>query len=152
MVKGVMANQPPVIQVALAIVRRGDRFLVGKRPTEAHLGGLWEFPGGKFELGESAADAALRELREECNVVATIDSTLPKLQHDYGDRIIELTPILCRWVSGEGEPLGTEVCRWFTLADLRALPMPAMNDAILDQVGRVIDPTFLIREAGSSGR
>ena len=134
MVKGVMANRPPVIQVAVALVRRGDRFLVGKRSTDAHLGGLWEFPGGKCEIGESVGDAALRELREECDVIATIDSVLPQLRHDYGDRIIELTPVACRWVSGEGEPIGTEVCHWFTLAELRALPMPAMNDAILNQL------------------
>lgn len=134
MVKGVMETDAPVVRVAVAIVRRGGRFLVGRRPQEAHLGGLWEFPGGKCEPGESEGDAAVRELREECNVCAIVTRLLPQLRHDYGDRIIELTPVICRWERGDGEPLGTEACQWSTLEELRQLPMPEMNGEILDAI------------------
>ena len=134
MVKGVMEISSPIVRVAIAIVGREGRFLLGQRHPEAHLGGLWEFPGGKSEPGESAADTALRELREECNVHATVRRVLPQLRHDYGDRIIELTPVICDWTSGDGEPLGTESCGWFTLDELRGLPMPELNCEIIDQI------------------
>lgn len=134
MVKGVMENQPEPVRVAVAIVQREGRFLVGQRHPDAHLGGLWEFPGGKSEPGETAAQTAMRELKEECNVQATVVRVLPQLRHVYSDRIIELTPVLCNWQNGEGEPIGTETCRWFTLDELRRLPMPELNGEILDAI------------------
>lgn len=56
------------IRVIAAVISRGDRYLVCQRPTEKRHGGLWEFPGGKCEPGESDADAARRELHEELGV------------------------------------------------------------------------------------
>ncbi len=56
------------IRVVAAVISRGDRYLVCQRPPDKRHGGLWEFPGGKRELGESDADAARRELREELGV------------------------------------------------------------------------------------
>ena len=65
------------IRVLAAVVRRGERYLVCQRPPHKRHGGLWEFPGGKCELGESDADAARRELSEELGVaVATVGSEL----------------------------------------------------------------------------
>lgn len=137
MVKGVMENPSALVRVAVAIVPRDGRYLVGQRHPDAHLGGLWEFPGGKCEAGETAGETAIRELREECNVQASIERVLPQLRHDYGDRVIELTPVVCTWRTGEGEPIGTEVCHWYTLDELRKLPMPALNSEILDAIAKL---------------
>lgn len=134
MVKGVMEKHPEPVRVAVAIVLRDGRFLVGQRHPNTHLGGLWEFPGGKSEPGESPAQTAMRELKEECNVDAAVVRVLAPMRHQYTDRIIELTPVLCDWQNGEGEPIGTETCRWFTLDELRTLPMPQMNGEILDAI------------------
>jgi 8-oxo-dGTP diphosphatase len=120
--------------VAVAIVGRDGRWLVAQRHPHAHLGGLWEFPGGKCEADETAQAAALRELREECGVEAFVERVLPELRHDYGDRVVELTPVLCRWASGEARPLGSAACRWVSLHELRGLQMPAMNAAILAEL------------------
>src|SRR5262245_51470504 len=124
-----------VRRVAIAIVRRGDCWLVAQRHQQAHLGGMWEFPGGKSERGETPDQTALRELREECGVEAVVERILPQLRHDYGDRVIELTPVLCRWTRGDAQPLGSVACRWVGAEELRRLEMPAVNAEILRELG-----------------
>jgi mutator protein MutT len=121
----------PHFEVALAVVARGARWLVARRRTNAHLPGVWEFPGGKCEPGETPERAALRELREECAVEATVERSLDPLDCDYGDRTVRLTPVLCRWVGGEGEALHSDECRWVTARELRELAMPAVNAGIV---------------------
>ncbi len=120
-----------IIDVAIAIVRRDGLWLVAKRHVDAHLGGLWEFPGGKLHDGESAADAALRELMEECLVTARAVRELPSVQQAYDDRTVRIHPLLCDWVEGEALPVGNEVCRWVTSDELVALDMPALNGSII---------------------
>ncbi len=114
-------------QVALALVARDGRWLVARRHDHVHLGGYWEFPGGKLEPGESPEQAAERELLEECGVRAISLRALPPLHCDYGDRLVTLFPILCRWCDGEGEPLHSQECRWATPDELAALDMPPVN-------------------------
>jgi mutator protein MutT len=128
------SNAKPRHRVAIAAVARDGRWLVAKRRADAHLGGLWEFPGGKCEGSESLLDTAVRELVEECGVRAEPIRVLTTLTHDYGDRVVELTPILCRWISGEGDAIGNDSCRWVSADELRALPMPAMNAAIVAEL------------------
>jgi mutator protein MutT len=118
-------------EIALALVRRDDTWLVAKRRNEDHLGGLWEFPGGKREEYESIVDAALRELREECGVSATAERSLAPIAYDYETRRVEITPVLCHHLAGEARPLASVECKWVTFAELERLPMPAANAAIL---------------------
>lgn len=128
-----MSPRSPAAQpVALAIIRRDDLWLVARRPRDVHLGGLWEFPGGKCEPGETPAAAAVREAHEECGVVVEPIRVLPPVRRDYGDRVIDLVAIACRWVSGDAKPIASEECRWVTLDELRRLDMPEVNGAILD--------------------
>lgn len=127
----------PVYEVALAIVRRGDQWLVARRLPTAHLGGQWEFPGGKRERAESLQDAALRELYEECGVEAIAVRTLQEVRWEYEDRTVRLTPVLCRWIRGEGEPLGCEMCKWLPFQGLQQLEMPTANLRILEQLREV---------------
>lgn len=121
----------PVQQIALALVRRAGQWLVAKRHGDAHLGGLWEFPGGKCLPRESPTQAALRELQEECAVRAAPEGTLNTVVCEYDDRVVYLTPVLCRWISGQPQPLGSESCRWVSSAELQRLEMPAVNAGII---------------------
>ena len=93
-----------VQQIGLALVRRDDCWLVAQRRREAHLGGCWEFPGGKCQPSETPTQAALRELYEECAVRATMERVLNTVRYEYEDRILLLTPVICRWDSGEPQP------------------------------------------------
>jgi mutator protein MutT len=128
----------PVLEVGLALVVHDGRWLVARRARDAHLGGLWEFPGGKRLPDEPLAQTAVRELLEECDVRATALHVLDPVVHEYEDRIVHLTPVLCRWQAGEPRPLGADACQWATLDELRQLDMPPPNAAIIDGALRAL--------------
>lgn len=120
--------------VALALVHRDGRWLVARRLPNAHLGGLWEFPGGKSEANESPETTALRELMEECQVRAVAHRRLAPFIVEYAERTVELNPVICEWCSGEAISIESEECRWVTLAELRRLEMPAVNAEIVREL------------------
>jgi mutator protein MutT len=121
-----------MFHVAIALLRRNGRWLVARRFDDAHLGGLWEFPGGKVEPDESPAAAAIRELYEECAVEGRAVSRLPEVTVEYQDRVIVLLPIVCEWVSGYATALGSQECRWVELDELEQLNMSEANRPVLD--------------------
>lgn len=129
------ATVKPTYRVALALVRRGSTWLVARRHDHVHLGGLWEFPGGKCEPGETARHAALRELHEECGVEAEVESQLAPIPCEYADRHVILEPVLCQWRSGEGAPLGSQECRWVTPTEMLTLEMPEANARLRAAMG-----------------
>ncbi|MBE2282299.1 MAG: (deoxy)nucleoside triphosphate pyrophosphohydrolase [Prosthecobacter sp.] len=98
-----METKPPV-PVVCAIIVREDRIMLARRPPDKKLGGLWEFPGGKVELGETAEAALHRELHEELGCVVRIVQTLPPFVHDYSWGSIELLPFVCELAVGSPEP------------------------------------------------
>jgi 8-oxo-dGTP diphosphatase len=124
----------PVFEVAVALVYRDGHWLVARRKPGVHLGGLWEFPGGKRETGETPSQAAIRELREECAVDAVAERELAGLTHEYEERVVHLLPVICRWRAGEGLSLGNQECRWVAIAELASLEMPAINAEILREL------------------
>lgn len=126
----------PHFDIALALVARNGRWLVARRHANVHLGGMWEFPGGKMEPGESPADAAMRELLEECDVRADYECLLDPVFCEYDIRTVMLHPVICRWRSGEAKPLGSAECRWVTLDELSTLAMPPVNATIVDGLRR----------------
>lgn len=73
------------IPVVAGIIKKGNLILVGQRPETHTLGGLWEFPGGKIEMGESPEVALARELREELGIEAEIGDLKIACTHSYGD-------------------------------------------------------------------
>jgi mutator protein MutT len=109
------------IRVIAAVVPDGDRLLVCQRPPHKRHGGLWEFPGGKCEPGETDAQAATRELREELGVTATAVGAELFAIHDLG------SPFLIAFVPVEiaGEPVCHEhtALRWGTPNELAELPL-----------------------------
>lgn len=120
------------VHVAAALIRRADgHILLAKRADQQHQGGLWEFPGGKVEAGESVSTALHRELQEELGIAVTAARPLIKVQHDYPDKQV----LLDVWeVSGfTGEPHGAEgqPLAWVSPRQLPDYDFPAANQPIV---------------------
>jgi A/G-specific adenine glycosylase len=120
--------------IAVAVVRRKDRVLIGKRPSEGLLGGLWEFPGGKIEPGETPEQAAEREIREEMCLRITIGDLIALVPHAYSHFRITLHAFDAAWI--DGEPCGRTVTewRWVRTRDLGDYAFPAANRPILERL------------------
>ncbi|MFU8832978.1 MAG: Nudix family hydrolase [Wenzhouxiangella sp.] len=128
-----------LIDVAAAVMRNPDgRILLSQRMDGKHLGGTWEFPGGKCEPGESVHESLARELNEELGIEISASSPLLTLTHVYPEKTIRL---LIRAVDEwQGEPVGREgqSLRWVSLADMQTLAMPAADRPIVRAMG--LDP------------
>ena len=128
-----------VVHVAVGVILGDDRnVLVTRRPDHAHLGGLWEFPGGKLKAGETVLEALARELREELGIVPRRSEPLLEVQHDYGDKEVLLDVHLVTSFTGapaglEGQPLA-----WLGVAELGEYEFPAANWPIIRAVERIL--------------
>jgi 8-oxo-dGTP diphosphatase len=117
--------------IGIAILVRDGRVLVARRTPGLHLGGCWEFPGGKAREGESARDAAKREAREEVGVEVTSASLCHRAVHRYGDRTLELWFFLVTAFDGEVDGREGQEIRWMQPHELRALELPEANHAVV---------------------
>jgi mutator protein MutT/uracil-DNA glycosylase family 4 len=114
----------PVVEVTAGVIRRGSRYLVTRRHPAKHLGGLWEFPGGKRRPGESLEECLARELREELGVRATVGDRLAVVPWTYPERRVLLHFFRCTLGATRIHPRERQPCRWVTPAELRRLAMP----------------------------
>ena len=110
---------------------RDGLLLVARRAPDQHLGGAWEFPGGKIEEGEEPAEAALRELREEAGLTAVVATPLPVFVHDYPDRRLRFHAFVVTDAAGEVKTDGGRAFAWVEPSSLDDVPMPEANRAIL---------------------
>ena len=124
----------PVIDVAAALVFRDGKLLITQRYPEAHLGGLWEFPGGKREPGEAFEQCLVRELREELGIEVAVGRLLETLTHAYPERTVHLRFYQCRWKQHEPQPLGCAAVKWITAAQLQDYVFPAADARLLEQL------------------
>jgi A/G-specific adenine glycosylase len=116
----------PVYPVSIAVILKGSRIYIQKRPSKGHLGGLWEFPGGKAKPGETPEQAVIRECYEELNVKITIIRKLTSLRHAYTHFRINLTVFLCKIADGSN-PRTHHPFRWISASQLDSFPFPGAN-------------------------
>lgn len=123
------------VHVAVGVVTDSQgRVLVALRPKDVHQGGLWEFPGGKCEPGETIGQALSRELREELGIEVIEDAPLCCIRHDYPDKRVLLE--VRRVLAFAGEPVGREgqPLRWADIQNLNPAEFPAANAAIIHRL------------------
>ncbi|HEY2146419.1 MAG TPA: (deoxy)nucleoside triphosphate pyrophosphohydrolase [Pirellulales bacterium] len=129
-------NSTPRTQIAIAVVEHQDRYLVGQRPPNVPLAGLWEFPGGKVQASETPAEAAARECLEETGLAVQVVGNYPTVEYDYAHDRVELHFFRCTPVDPERPP--REPFRWIATADLANLEFPPANRAILEQIAATL--------------
>lgn len=119
--------------VAAAIFSQcGEELFIARRANNVHQGGLWEFPGGKKEQGESSETALYRELKEEIGITVKHCSPLIKLSHDYGDKLVELDVYRVNQFSGKPHGAEGQETRWIKLEDISSYRFPEANKAIIE--------------------
>ena len=124
-------NLKPISVAVGVLVDSEGRILITRRAKNAHQGGLWEFPGGKLEPGESVLEALRRELSEELGTDIAGSTPLMTLEHDYQDKQVLLDIHLVREWQGEPRGLEGQPLAWVTAEALASYAFPAANDAIV---------------------
>ena len=131
------------IHVIAAVIRDAQgRILIAKRPDRAHQGGLWEFPGGKLEAGESRFVGLVRELQEELGIRAAEARPLLDIRHDYPDKSVRLDVWLVTGFDGEAHGAEGQPVRWVAAAELNDYAFPAANAPIVQAAQ--LPETYLI--------
>ena len=125
----------------VAVIRRRDRILIDRRRPEGLLGGLWEFPGGKKEPGETLEQALRREVREELGIRIRIERPLMALNHAYSHFRIRLHAFECAYVSGTPQCLDCDAFKWVRPADLGRYAFPAANPRIMEALRERPEPS-----------
>ena len=126
-------KQPHYTVVAAVIFREAD-VLIAQRPAEGLLGGLWEFPSGKVEQGETLAAALQREIREELAAEIVVEAPCGVYRHAYTHFRVTLHAFRCRLVGGAPRPLQAQAVRWVSPAALRGFPMGKIDRQIAHRV------------------
>src|SRR5580698_11629384 len=119
------------IEVAAGLVFRAGSLLITRRLPDAHLGGLWEFPGGKREAGESFEQCLRRELAEELGIEAQVHELVEELTHHYTERSVHLKFFRCRWLRHEPLPILCHDLEWIGPAQLSDYKFPAAYARLL---------------------
>lgn len=119
--------------VCAVITQPSGLLLACQRPPHGHLAGLWEFPGGKVEPGESHATALARELREELGITAEVGPPLTPVTWDYGNGPIRLLPHHCTITHGSPTPHEHSAIRWCSPLEASQLPWAAADIPILQE-------------------
>lgn len=117
----------PEYNVSVAVITRGDTFFIQKRPADGHLGGMWEFPGGKSNDGESPAETVARECREELGIEVRVLEELARVNHAYSHFKIKLTVFVCDAGEQAVRPLDGQDHQWIAVEDIPRFPFPAAN-------------------------
>ena len=119
-------SQRVVLVVACALIDSDGRVLIAQRPPGKEMGGLWEFPGGKVEAGESPEQTLIRELREELGI-AVMEACLAPFtfaSHAYPDFHLLMPLYVCRRWEGTPAPLEHTALKWVRPKDMNRYPMP----------------------------
>lgn len=144
--RGTIAERPPKraarklphYEIAVAVVWHKGQILIARRPQEGLLGGLWEFPGGKIEPGETPEEAARREVREEMGIEIDVGKPIASVKHAYSHFRITLHAFHARYASGDVDARSATTWRWVAPPELDQYAFPAANRRI---IGALKHPT-----------
>lgn len=127
-----MNGRKPHYDVSAGILSERGKILITRRPEGTHLEGLWEFPGGKQEDGETPEACLRREMMEELGIRVRLGRPLATIDHAYASKSVTLHFFLC--TREEGRPIARQgqAIRWVTVQELGALPFPPPDLKVID--------------------
>jgi mutator protein MutT len=123
-----------IVEVAAGLVFRDGRLLITQRPADAHLGGLWEFPGGKRNPDETFEACLRRELEEELGIEIEVGDLLESITHNYPEKTVHLKFYRCLWQRHEPEARGCLAFAWVRPDQLNNYAFPAADARLLDRL------------------
>jgi A/G-specific adenine glycosylase len=127
----------PTHQVALAVIVRAGKVFIQQRPESGHLGGLWEFPGGKCRTAENPERAVVRECREELGVTVEVLSKLGEVRHAYSHFKVHLYVFACRL--RRGRICSSQPHAWVRIGELDEYPFPAANHKFFPRLKKYLN-------------
>ncbi|MCC6240690.1 MAG: 8-oxo-dGTP diphosphatase MutT [Phycisphaerales bacterium] len=131
-----MSDSPSAnwIHVAIGIIIDQGKILICRRRDDVHLGGSWEFPGGKVEPDESIQQCLIRELHEELGITARIDQALETIEYRYQQISVRLAPFICTIQSGAPTALSASELRWVKPDELDNYTFPPANARLIAEL------------------
>jgi mutator protein MutT len=134
--KAVARHSSKPIEVAAGLVFREGKLLITQRRAQDHLGGLWEFPGGKCKRGETYAACLRRELEEELGISVEVGEVVASITHEYPEKTVHLEFFRCAWRRHEPRALGCADFVWVERDDLKNYEFPAADRKLLAKLRR----------------
>lgn len=125
----------PTIEVAAALIFRDSKLLIARRPEGVHLAGLWEFPGGKREQGESFESCLQREIREELDCDVEVGSLVFQNVHSYSEKTVDIRFYHCTLTKGEPRAIECDALEWVTKDRVAEFSFPEADVALLEHLG-----------------
>jgi A/G-specific adenine glycosylase len=122
----------PHYDIGAAMIRKRGRLLITQRPLEGMLGGLWEFPGGKRQRGETLTDCVAREIREELGIEIEVGQRVARVDHSYSHFRITLHAFDCTQISGRVRKIGVADFRWVKPEELENFAFPKADRVIIE--------------------
>ena len=123
-----------VIDVAAGLVFRNGQLLITQRRPGDHLGGLWEFPGGKVEPNETFEHCLIRELREELGIEVRVGVHVDEITHSYPEKTVRLRFFRCELLQGEPQPIHCHAVEWVTTKTISEFEFPAADEQLLQKL------------------
>lgn len=120
-------------QIGVAVIsNQQGKILIDRRKAQGEMGGLWEFPGGKIEVGETVEECIRREVQEELGVEVAVGARLTTIHHRYKTFNVTLYVHDCQYLSGEAKPLECEEIQWVNPSQMNQYKFPQANTQIVD--------------------
>jgi 8-oxo-dGTP diphosphatase len=133
-VRGSEVGPGKLIEVSAGLVFRNGLLLITQRRAQDHLGGLWEFPGGKRHLNETFEDCLRRELREELGIEVEVKGLIETITHEYPEKAVHLQFFKCVWQRHEPQALGCQDFVWVGKGQLDSYAFPAADKRLLEKL------------------
>lgn len=129
-----MPTEKRPLDVSAALIFHDGKLLITQRRADSHLGGLWEFPGGKREAKETFEECLVREIREELGMEIAVGELFEEVTHAYETKAVHLKFYICQWTRGEPRELGCAAFKWIRKSELADYKFPAADARLVEKL------------------